>query len=240
MSQKSTTSGSGNKSGTAQSPTTTLSRHHRANSDVRSRSKSRPPSRPRNTTMHQGARSSSSCTSSSLPSLSHLKAPVQLQRATINHSPGMKALNELLLPENYPIQLWVWHLMSFPELSHVVTHHERVVGYVLCYVEGHASVVSKPPFPASSSSTALGDSDAKFPDSRTNNSSTTPGIIKANNSNNCSSSGSSNSASDGSCGIGHVTSLAVHPEFQNLGIATMLMDLALLEMARAYNCSMCK
>mmetsp|Transcript_18001 Transcript_18001/g.34819 ORF Transcript_18001/g.34819 Transcript_18001/m.34819 type:complete len:338 (-) Transcript_18001:37-1050(-) len=95
---------------------------------------------------------------------------------------GMKQLNEQTLPENYVARIWTWHLLSYPDISHVVTHNGSVVAYVLGFAEGHLNTTRR----------------------------------------------------------GHITSLAVSPKYRRLGLASILMRLALHEMKRAYNCSMCK
>lgn len=48
----------------------------------------------------------------------------------------MQASNLQNLPENYSMRFWVYHLMSWPQLSFVAEDHKgRIVGYVLSRIE---------------------------------------------------------------------------------------------------------
>mmetsp|Transcript_48110 Transcript_48110/g.79730 ORF Transcript_48110/g.79730 Transcript_48110/m.79730 type:complete len:417 (-) Transcript_48110:79-1329(-) len=133
----------------------------------------------------------------------------------------MKELNEKALPENYPIQVWVWHMLSFPDISHVATYGGKVIGYVLGCIR---PVASPQPAPASTSTSSASSSSSN------------PERV----SRNATSCASAEPKAVNWEWEGHVTSLAVDPSFQKLGIATSLMKLAMFEMRRAHNCSVCK
>ncbi|XP_006463553.1 hypothetical protein AGABI2DRAFT_187118 [Agaricus bisporus var. bisporus H97] len=49
---------------------------------------------------------------------------------------GMQASNLQNLPENYTMRFWIYHLMSWPQLSYVAEDHKgRIVGYVLSKID---------------------------------------------------------------------------------------------------------
>ncbi|KXN82294.1 N-terminal acetyltransferase A complex catalytic subunit ard1, partial [Leucoagaricus sp. SymC.cos] len=49
---------------------------------------------------------------------------------------GMQASNLQNLPENYSMRFWIYHLMTWPQLSFVAEDHKgRIVGYVLSRIE---------------------------------------------------------------------------------------------------------
>jgi peptide alpha-N-acetyltransferase len=44
----------------------------------------------------------------------------------------MQAANLLCLPENYQMKYYLYHLLSWPQLSYVAEDHDgQIVGYVL-------------------------------------------------------------------------------------------------------------
>ncbi|KAJ3837234.1 acyl-CoA N-acyltransferase [Lentinula raphanica] len=49
---------------------------------------------------------------------------------------GMQQANLFNLPENYHIRLWIYHIITWPQLSYVVEDSKgRIVGYVLAKIE---------------------------------------------------------------------------------------------------------
>ncbi|KAJ2933101.1 hypothetical protein H1R20_g4000, partial [Candolleomyces eurysporus] len=49
---------------------------------------------------------------------------------------GMQAANLQNLPENYAMRFWIYHTMTWPQISFVAEDHKgRIVGYVLAKVE---------------------------------------------------------------------------------------------------------
>lgn len=58
---------------------------------------------------------------------------VNIRPATVNDLIDMQACNLLNLPENYQIKYYIYHALSWPQLSFVATDNKsgRIVGYVL-------------------------------------------------------------------------------------------------------------
>jgi peptide alpha-N-acetyltransferase len=49
---------------------------------------------------------------------------------------GMQACNLQNLPENYTMKFWMYHAMTWPQISFVAEDHKgRIVGYVLAKIE---------------------------------------------------------------------------------------------------------
>ncbi|KAH0584728.1 hypothetical protein H2248_008001 [Termitomyces sp. 'cryptogamus'] len=49
---------------------------------------------------------------------------------------GMQAANLQNLPENYVMKFWIYHAMTWPQISYVAEDHKgRIVGYVLAKIE---------------------------------------------------------------------------------------------------------
>ncbi|KAJ6473380.1 acyl-CoA N-acyltransferase [Mycena vitilis] len=49
---------------------------------------------------------------------------------------AMQAANLQNLPENYTLQLWIYHLVTWPQISFVAEDHKgRIVGYVLAKID---------------------------------------------------------------------------------------------------------
>ncbi|KAJ3789020.1 acyl-CoA N-acyltransferase [Lentinula aff. detonsa] len=49
---------------------------------------------------------------------------------------GMQQANLVNLPENYHIRLWIYHIVTWPQLSYVVEDSKgRIIGYVLAKIE---------------------------------------------------------------------------------------------------------
>ncbi|KAF8886314.1 acyl-CoA N-acyltransferase [Infundibulicybe gibba] len=62
---------------------------------------------------------------------------------------GMQATNLQNLPENYVMKFWMYHAMTWPQISFVAEDHKgRIVGYVLAKIEeegelhGHVNSIS--------------------------------------------------------------------------------------------------
>ncbi|KAF9449792.1 acyl-CoA N-acyltransferase [Macrolepiota fuliginosa MF-IS2] len=61
---------------------------------------------------------------------------MNIRRAKVEDLAGMQASNLQNLPENYSMRFWIYHLMSWPQLSYVAEDHKgRIVGYVLSRIE---------------------------------------------------------------------------------------------------------
>mmetsp|Transcript_101079 Transcript_101079/g.140447 ORF Transcript_101079/g.140447 Transcript_101079/m.140447 type:complete len:188 (-) Transcript_101079:99-662(-) len=61
---------------------------------------------------------------------------VLIRRATTDDLFAMQAANLSCLPENYQMKYYFYHLLAWPNLSHVAEDHKgRIVGYVLAKME---------------------------------------------------------------------------------------------------------
>jgi len=61
---------------------------------------------------------------------------MDLRQATIQDLPGMQACNLSNLPENYTMKYYLYHLLTWPQLSWVAVNPKGViVGYVLAKME---------------------------------------------------------------------------------------------------------
>jgi len=70
-----------------------------------------------------------------LPSLASFTM-VLIRRATTDDLFAMQAANLSCLPENYQMKYYFYHLLAWPNLSHVAEDHKgRIVGYVLAKME---------------------------------------------------------------------------------------------------------
>ena len=47
----------------------------------------------------------------------------------------MQECNLLCLPENYQMKYYFYHLLTWPQLSYVALHNEKIVGYVLAKMD---------------------------------------------------------------------------------------------------------
>jgi ribosomal protein S18 acetylase RimI-like enzyme len=57
---------------------------------------------------------------------------VSIRRATIDDLFAMQEANLFCLPENYQMKYYLYHILSWPQLSYVAEDHKgRIVGYVL-------------------------------------------------------------------------------------------------------------
>ncbi|QRV87934.1 GNAT family acetyltransferase [Ceratobasidium sp. AG-Ba] len=61
---------------------------------------------------------------------------MNIRRATPEDLPGMQACNLQNLPENYQIKYYMYHSMTWPQLSFVAEDHKgRIVGYIMAKME---------------------------------------------------------------------------------------------------------
>ena len=68
---------------------------------------------------------------------------VSIRRATVDDLPGMQHCNLSCLPENYEMKYYLYHELSWPQISFVAETIEpcpRVVGYVLGKMEEDAEI----------------------------------------------------------------------------------------------------
>uniref|UniRef100_A0AC34QF64 N-terminal amino-acid N(alpha)-acetyltransferase NatA n=1 Tax=Panagrolaimus sp. JU765 TaxID=591449 RepID=A0AC34QF64_9BILA len=57
---------------------------------------------------------------------------VNLRRAEVDDLRAMQMCNQLCLPENYQLKYFIYHILSWPQLSYVAEDHKgNIVGYVL-------------------------------------------------------------------------------------------------------------
>eukprot|EP00002_Diphylleia_rotans_P028607 TRINITY_DN5780_c0_g1_i1.p1 TRINITY_DN5780_c0_g1~~TRINITY_DN5780_c0_g1_i1.p1 ORF type:complete len:171 (+),score=49.64 TRINITY_DN5780_c0_g1_i1:66-578(+) len=64
---------------------------------------------------------------------------VNIRRATIDDLPAMQHCNLSCLPENYQMKYYLYHLLSWPQLSFVAEVEGKIVGYVLAKMEEEES-----------------------------------------------------------------------------------------------------
>ncbi|OAV97890.1 N-terminal acetyltransferase A complex catalytic subunit ard1 [Puccinia triticina 1-1 BBBD Race 1] len=76
---------------------------------------------------------------------------MDIRQATVADLPGMQHCNLMNLPENYQMKYYMYHLLTWPQLSFVgVDQKGRVVGYILAKMEedptdephGHVTSIS--------------------------------------------------------------------------------------------------
>ncbi|KAG8731887.1 N-terminal acetyltransferase A complex catalytic subunit ard1 [Ceratobasidium sp. 423] len=61
---------------------------------------------------------------------------MNIRRATPEDLPGMQACNLQNLPENYQMKYYMYHAMTWPQLSYVAEDHKgRIVGYIMAKME---------------------------------------------------------------------------------------------------------
>ncbi|KAF8605248.1 acyl-CoA N-acyltransferase [Ceratobasidium sp. AG-I] len=61
---------------------------------------------------------------------------MNIRRATPEDLPGMQACNLQNLPENYLMKYYMYHVMTWPQLSYVAEDHKgRIVGYIMAKME---------------------------------------------------------------------------------------------------------
>ena len=63
---------------------------------------------------------------------------VSIRRATLNDIINMQDANLHCLPENYQMKYYFYHLLSWPQLSYVAEHDNKIVGYVLAKMDEEA------------------------------------------------------------------------------------------------------
>ncbi|KAJ1562536.1 N-terminal acetyltransferase A complex catalytic subunit ard1 [Nowakowskiella sp. JEL0078] len=73
---------------------------------------------------------------------------IEIRQATANDMMAMQNCNLMNLPENYQLKYYMYHAMSWPQLSYVAEDHSgRIVGYVLAKMdedvtESHGHITS--------------------------------------------------------------------------------------------------
>jgi len=61
---------------------------------------------------------------------------INIRRAKAGDLMGMQACNLQNLPENYVMRFYLYHILSWPQLSFVAEDHKgRIVGYILSKIE---------------------------------------------------------------------------------------------------------
>ncbi|KIM47065.1 hypothetical protein M413DRAFT_440608 [Hebeloma cylindrosporum] len=61
---------------------------------------------------------------------------MNIRLAKVEDLMGMQACNLQNLPENYTMKFWMYHAMTWPQISFVAEDHKgRIVGYVLAKIE---------------------------------------------------------------------------------------------------------
>ncbi|KAF9011101.1 acyl-CoA N-acyltransferase [Cyathus striatus] len=61
---------------------------------------------------------------------------MNIRTARVDDLLGMQAANLQNLPENYVMKFWIYHAMTWPQISFVAEDHKgRIVGYVLAKIE---------------------------------------------------------------------------------------------------------
>ncbi|KAH0584729.1 hypothetical protein H2248_008001 [Termitomyces sp. 'cryptogamus'] len=61
---------------------------------------------------------------------------MNIRLARVDDMMGMQAANLQNLPENYVMKFWIYHAMTWPQISYVAEDHKgRIVGYVLAKIE---------------------------------------------------------------------------------------------------------
>lgn len=61
---------------------------------------------------------------------------MNIRRATPEDLPGMQACNLQNLPENYQMKYYMYHSVTWPQLSYVAEDHKgRIVGYIMAKME---------------------------------------------------------------------------------------------------------
>ncbi|KAF8904652.1 acyl-CoA N-acyltransferase [Mucidula mucida] len=62
---------------------------------------------------------------------------MNIRLARIEDLTGMQATNLINLPENYNLKFWMYHLLTWPQISFVAEDAKgRIVGYVLAKMDG--------------------------------------------------------------------------------------------------------
>ncbi|KIP07710.1 hypothetical protein PHLGIDRAFT_29898 [Phlebiopsis gigantea 11061_1 CR5-6] len=60
---------------------------------------------------------------------------MNIRAATVEDLAGMQACNLQNLPENYTMKYYLYHALSWPQLSYVAEDQGRIVGYILAKME---------------------------------------------------------------------------------------------------------
>ncbi|KAG7448314.1 acyl-CoA N-acyltransferase [Guyanagaster necrorhizus] len=61
---------------------------------------------------------------------------MNIRLARIDDLSGMQAANLINLPENYVMKFWMYHLLTWPQISFVAENGEgKIVGYVLAKID---------------------------------------------------------------------------------------------------------
>ncbi|KAF9051369.1 acyl-CoA N-acyltransferase [Panaeolus papilionaceus] len=61
---------------------------------------------------------------------------IDIRQAKVEDLMGMQACNLQNLPENYAMRFWVYHLMTWPQISFVAEDSKgKIVGYVLAKID---------------------------------------------------------------------------------------------------------
>ncbi|KAI9202898.1 acyl-CoA N-acyltransferase [Polychytrium aggregatum] len=71
---------------------------------------------------------------------------IHIRQATSDDLFAMQNCNLMNLPENYVMKYYIYHALSWPQLSYVAEDHKgRIVGYVLAKMDDEPTDASSPP-----------------------------------------------------------------------------------------------
>ena len=147
------------------------------------------------------------------------------------------------LPENYQMKYYLYHALSWPQLSFVAEDDKgRIVGYVLAKMEedsteeNNSGTNSKKeeteqqqqPEEESSSSTTAAAAESTDSEDKTSTATTTTTTTTT-------AAANKNILDDSNAIHGHITSLAVMRTYRRLGLAEKLMKLSQKAMANTFN-----
>lgn len=132
----------------------------------------------------------------------HEAPHISLRLARRNDIPGIAKVNLATLPENYSAQFYVQHLASWPQLALVAEYQDAV---------DPNNLAAPPPNPPSVVGYVLGRMEAPPP-------------VASGRAYYASDMSANSAAQSAAARQGHITSLAVLPEFRRLGLAAGLME----------------
>ena len=171
-----------------------------------------------------------------LPSPAQPSPAMIVRQATVDDLFSIQNCNLHNLPENYQMKYYLYHALSWPQLSFVAEDDKgRVVGYVLAKMEEEGAE-------GNGSSASTNNNNASTNNNNNNNNE------EGNEEGNATSTGENDAAtvpdqppstaptasSNGDPIHGHITSLAVMRSYRRLGLAEKLMKLSQKAMANTF------
>ncbi|KAI0326666.1 acyl-CoA N-acyltransferase [Cubamyces sp. BRFM 1775] len=69
---------------------------------------------------------------------------MNIRLARVEDLPGMQACNLQNLPENYTMKYYLYHALTWPQLSYVAEEDGKIVGYILAKMEEDVSDGDEP------------------------------------------------------------------------------------------------